>query len=62
MIFARKQILKLFAHLVHHELKTSDSLLVQCKIRVKQLEGAYGTVVMDTRDKDASLLRVLAVH
>ena len=33
-------------------LKTADSLLAAVQTTVKQLEGAYGTVVVDTRDKD----------
>ncbi len=43
---------EVITHLVHHELKTSDSLLAAVQKTVKQLEGAYGTVVMDARDKD----------
>jgi len=43
---------EVIGHLVHHELKTSDSLLAAVQKTVKQLEGAYGTVVMDSTDKD----------
>ncbi|HCM47623.1 MAG TPA: glutamine--fructose-6-phosphate aminotransferase, partial [Colwellia sp.] len=43
---------EVITHLVHHELKTCDSLLSAVQKTVKQLEGAYGTVVMDSRDKD----------
>ena len=43
---------EVITHLVHHELKTSDSLLSAVQKTVKQLEGAYGAVVMDSRDKD----------
>jgi len=43
---------EVIAHLVHHELKTAASLLVAVQVAVKQLDGAYGTVVFDTRDKD----------
>ncbi len=43
---------EVIGHLVHHELKTSDSLLSAVQTTVKQLEGAYGTVVMDSTDKD----------
>ncbi len=43
---------EVIGHLVHHELKTSDSLLVAVQRTVKQLEGAYGTVVMDSNDKE----------
>ncbi len=43
---------EVIAHLVHHELKNAKTLLAAVQTTVKQLEGAYGTVVMDTRDKD----------
>lgn len=43
---------EVIGHLVHHELKTSDNLLIAVQRAVKQLEGAYGTVVMDSTDKD----------
>ncbi|QWL60968.1 glutamine--fructose-6-phosphate transaminase (isomerizing) [Aeromonas jandaei] len=41
---------EVIAHLVHHELTTADSLLAAMQKAVKQLRGAYGTVVMDSRD------------
>ncbi len=47
---------EVITHLVHHELKTSDSLLSAVQKTVKQLEGAYGTVVMDSRDKDSIIV------
>ena len=43
---------EVITHLVHHELKTSETLLSAVQKTVKQLEGAYGTVVMDSRDQD----------
>ncbi|MBA6328958.1 glutamine--fructose-6-phosphate transaminase (isomerizing) [Colwellia sp. MB02u-6] len=43
---------EVIAHLVHHELKSTNSLLSAVQATVKQLIGAYGTVVLDTRDKD----------
>jgi glucosamine--fructose-6-phosphate aminotransferase (isomerizing) len=43
---------EVIGHLVHHELKTSDNLLAAVQKTVKQLDGAYGTVVMDSSDKD----------
>jgi len=43
---------EVITHLVHHELKASESLLSAVQKTVKQLEGAYGTVVMDSRDND----------
>ena len=41
---------EVICHLVHHELKYHDSLLAAVQTAVKQLEGAYGTVVIDRRD------------
>jgi len=41
---------EVICHLVHHELKRHDSLLAAVQATVKQLEGAYGTVVIDRRD------------
>ncbi|WP_085300214.1 glutamine--fructose-6-phosphate transaminase (isomerizing) [Cognaticolwellia mytili] len=43
---------EVITHLVHHELKTSETLLSAVQKTVKQLDGAYGTVIMDKRDKD----------
>jgi glucosamine--fructose-6-phosphate aminotransferase (isomerizing) len=42
---------EVIAHLVHLELKTSATLLEAVQKTVKQLDGAYGTVVLDTTDK-----------
>ena len=41
---------EVIAHLVHHELKTATSLLAAVQKAVTQLEGAYGTVIMDQRE------------
>jgi glucosamine--fructose-6-phosphate aminotransferase (isomerizing) len=41
---------EVIAHLVHFELARHDSLLAAFQACVKQLEGAYGTVIMDTQD------------
>ena len=38
---------EVMAHLVDHELKSSDSLLSAVQKTVKQLDGAYGAVIMD---------------
>ena len=38
---------EVIAHLVHHELKTHDTILAAVQTAVKQLDGAYGTVVID---------------
>ena len=41
---------EVICHLVHHELTSHDSLLAAVQTAVKQLQGAYGTVVIDRRD------------
>ncbi|WP_298771093.1 glutamine--fructose-6-phosphate transaminase (isomerizing) [uncultured Shewanella sp.] len=41
---------EVICHLVNHELKTHETLLQAVQASVKQLEGAYGTVVIDRRD------------
>ncbi|MFD2165773.1 glutamine--fructose-6-phosphate transaminase (isomerizing) [Thalassotalea euphylliae] len=43
---------EVIAHLVHHELKSHDTLLAAAQSAVKKLDGAYGTVIMDTNDKE----------
>ncbi|PJG58728.1 glutamine--fructose-6-phosphate transaminase (isomerizing) [Aeromonas cavernicola] len=49
-IFTSDTDTEVIAHLVHHELRSTDSLLAAMQKTVKQLRGAYGTVVMDSRD------------
>ncbi|QDE33090.1 glutamine--fructose-6-phosphate transaminase (isomerizing) [Shewanella polaris] len=51
-VFASDTDTEVICHLVHHELKTAASLLAAVQATVKQLEGAYGTVVIDRRDSD----------
>ncbi|WDE05423.1 glutamine--fructose-6-phosphate transaminase (isomerizing) [Thalassomonas viridans] len=51
-VFVSETDTEVMTHLVHHELKTSDSLLEAVQKTVKQLEGAYGTVIMDKRDPE----------
>lgn len=41
---------EVIVHLVHHYLKTAGSLLQALQTAVKELRGAYGTVVVDRRD------------
>ncbi len=41
---------EVIAHLVHHHRQHCDSLLSALQTTVKELRGAYGTVLMDTRD------------
>ncbi len=43
---------EVIAHLVDHELKSSDSLFSAVQKAVPQLEGAYGTVIMDRTQPD----------
>ena len=47
---------EVIAHLVDHELKGSNSLLAAVQKTVKQLEGAYGTVVMDRENPDCLIV------
>ena len=49
-VFASDTDTEVICHLVHHQLKTADNLLAAVQATVKQLEGAYGTVVIDRRD------------
>ncbi|MFQ2402967.1 glutamine--fructose-6-phosphate transaminase (isomerizing) [Aeromonas dhakensis] len=49
-VFSSDTDTEVIAHLVHHELKSTPSLLAAMQVAVKQLRGAYGTVVMDSRD------------
>lgn len=51
-IFHSQTDTEVIAHLVEWELRTADSLLAAVKQAVTQLEGAYGTVVMDSRDPE----------
>jgi glucosamine--fructose-6-phosphate aminotransferase (isomerizing) len=51
-VFSSETDSEVIAHLVHHQLKNTDSLLTAVQTSVKQLEGAYGTVVMDKNDSD----------
>ena len=43
---------EVIAHLIHHERKTHSDLLPAVKAAVQQLEGAYGTVVMDAQNPE----------
>ncbi|HHQ4524480.1 TPA: glutamine--fructose-6-phosphate transaminase (isomerizing) [Aeromonas veronii] len=49
-VFSSDTDTEVIAHLVHHELKSAGSLLAAMQTAVKQLRGAYGTVVMDSHD------------
>ena len=54
--FASDTDTEVICHLVHHELKTHDTLLAAVQASVKQLEGAYGTVVIDRRDSERMIV------
>ncbi|WOH36557.1 glutamine--fructose-6-phosphate transaminase (isomerizing) [Thalassotalea fonticola] len=51
-VFVSETDTEVIGHLVHHQLKTAQSLLEAVQNASKQFEGAYGTVIMDTNDKD----------
>ncbi|MCO4799707.1 MAG: glutamine--fructose-6-phosphate transaminase (isomerizing) [Colwelliaceae bacterium] len=51
-VFVSETDTEVIAHLVHLELKTADSLVNAVQKTAAQLDGAYGTVVMDSTDKD----------
>jgi len=46
-IFQSDTDTEVIAHLVDHELKSTDSLFDAVQVTVKQLDGAYGTVIMN---------------
>ncbi|TCI04095.1 glutamine--fructose-6-phosphate transaminase (isomerizing) [Corallincola luteus] len=50
--FASQTDTEVIVHLVHHELKTASSLREAVQKAATQLEGAYGTVVLDKNDPD----------
>ncbi|GGP57071.1 glutamine--fructose-6-phosphate transaminase (isomerizing) [Shewanella saliphila] len=51
-VFSSDTDTEVICHLVHHELKATANLLAAVQATVKQLEGAYGTVVIDRRDSE----------
>ncbi|GGQ25607.1 glutamine--fructose-6-phosphate transaminase (isomerizing) [Shewanella litoralis] len=51
-VFSSDTDTEVICHLVHHELKVTGNLLTAVQATVKQLEGAYGTVVIDRRDSE----------
>ncbi|WP_076416347.1 glutamine--fructose-6-phosphate transaminase (isomerizing) [Shewanella sp. UCD-KL12] len=54
--FASDTDTEVICHLVHHELKSHETLLAAVQATVKQLEGAYGTVVIDRRDSERMIV------
>ncbi len=51
-VFSSDTDTEVIAHLVQHERGSHDSLLEAFRAAVAQLEGAYGTVVMDVNDPE----------
>lgn len=51
-VFSSQTDTEVIAHLVDWELRSSASLLEAVQKTVQQLQGAYGTVVMDSRDPE----------
>ncbi|WP_318433795.1 glutamine--fructose-6-phosphate transaminase (isomerizing) [Photobacterium leiognathi] len=51
-VFSSQTDTEVIAHLVEWELRSATSLLEAVQKAVTQLEGAYGTVVMDSRDPE----------
>jgi len=51
-VFNSQTDTEVIAHLVHHERKTKPSLVEAVKAATRQLEGAYGTVVIDKNDPE----------
>ncbi|MGL4193550.1 MAG: glutamine--fructose-6-phosphate transaminase (isomerizing) [Vibrio sp.] len=49
-VFVSQTDTEVIAHLVEWELRSASSLLAAVQATVKQLSGAYGTVVMDRKD------------
>lgn len=49
-VFTSDTDTEVIAHLVQKELKKTDSLLIAVQKSVRQLHGAYGTVLMDKND------------
>lgn len=49
-VFTSQTDTEVIAHLVEWELRSASSLLEAVQTTVKQLTGAYGTVVMDRND------------
>ncbi|CAM3497554.1 glutamine--fructose-6-phosphate transaminase (isomerizing) [Parendozoicomonas haliclonae] len=51
-VFVSDTDTEVIAHLIHHERKSAASLLEALQKTVAQLEGAYGTVIVDRREPD----------
>lgn len=51
-VFNSQTDTEVIAHLIHHERKTHNDLLAAVNAAVSQLEGAYGAVVMDTKEPE----------
>ncbi|MFI3245093.1 MAG: glutamine--fructose-6-phosphate transaminase (isomerizing) [Ferrimonas sp.] len=51
-VFSSDTDTEVIAHLAHYERQRSDSLLAAVQATVRQLEGAYGTVIMERCDPE----------
>ncbi len=51
-VFSSDTDTEVIAHLAHYERQRSESLLAAVQATVRQLEGAYGTVIMERRDPE----------
>ncbi len=51
-VFNSQTDTEVIAHLIHHERQTQPSLVDAMKAATRQLEGAYGTVVIDKNDPE----------
>ncbi len=55
-IFTSDTDTEVIAHLVHHERKSAKNLLEALQKTVTQLDGAYGTVIVDRREPDHAVV------
>ena len=55
-VFSSDTDTEVIAHLVEKEFKNSNNLLEAVKTSVKQLEGAYGTVIIDKDDASRAIV------
>ena len=51
-VFVTETDTEVIAHLVHWELEQGGTLREAVLRAIPQLRGAYGTVIMDTRDRE----------
>jgi len=61
-VFSSDTDTEVITHLVHHHLKTENSLREAVQVTVKELEGAYGTVVIDKKQPDRMVVARSGSH